>query len=89
MRITKSQLRRIIQEAAPLMAEPDELMAEDIATDHMVGQAIESLYEAIMGVLDRYPGAPITGAEIAKEVSESVYETLLMALSESWDLTGG
>jgi hypothetical protein len=50
-----------------------------------VGKAVGDLYEAVMAVLDNHPDSSVTGEEIAQEVSDMVFETMMEGLSASWD----
>lgn len=89
MRITKSQIRRIVREAA--RSEVNEnvfdypFQPEDIRADMRVGKAVGDLYTAVLAVLDNHPDSSVTGEEIAQEVSDMVFETMMEGLSASWD----
>lgn len=89
MKITKSQIRRIIREAA--RSEVNEnvfdypFQPEDIRADMRVGKAVGDLYTAVMAVLDNHAGSSVTGKEIAQEVSDIVFETMMQGLSEDWN----
>ena len=87
MRITKSQIRRIVREAA--RSEVNEnaypFQPEDIRADMRVGKAVGDLYTAVMAVLDNHAGSSVTGKEIAQEVSDIVFETMMQGLSEDWN----
>ena len=87
MKITKSQIRRIVREAA--RSEVNEnaypFQPEDIRADMRVGMAVGDLYKAVLAVLDNHPESGVTGEEIAQEVSDMVFETMMEGLSASWD----
>ena len=87
MRITKSQIRRIVREAA--RSEVNEnaypFQPEDIRADMRVGKAVGDLYKAVMALLANHAGSDVPGIEIARVVSDIVFETMMEGLSKDWD----
>ena len=90
MRITKSQIRRIVREAARSEINenaPDYPFQpnQDIAADKRVGEAVGNLYTAVMALLANHAGSDVPGIEIARVVSDIVFETMMEGLSKDWD----